>query len=67
MSKLKIVFTGFMADKLMAMGEKFSHSRPDLKNPSKNVFVFYNSETFAENMNKIIKEDLESKGQIWEV
>ena len=56
MKNLKVVYTSKVADILISMGEVLSHVRSDLKDPSRNVFVFEDSPTFHENLQKAIKQ-----------
>ena len=62
-NKTRIVFTGYVADELMAAGEKFLHARPDLKDTNRNVFVFKNSESFDANLRAAIVLQLEEQGK----
>lgn len=59
--RTKVVFTSYVADLLLLDGEELIAVRADLKYPEKNVFVFRNSETFSENMNKAILEQVNSR------
>ena len=35
-------------------GEKLSHIRQDLKNPEKNIFIFFNSSTYEKNFTEVL-------------
>ena len=54
----RIIFTSYVCDRLIEMGEEFLHIRQDLKHPEKNVFVFNNSDTFTKNMQIAIEEQI---------
>jgi len=58
----RVVYTNYVADLLIDWGETFSHIRPDLKYPERNVFVFKNSESFESNLQRAIKIQVKSKG-----
>jgi hypothetical protein len=47
-----IVFTSRVADFLVSKGEELLHVRPDIKNPSKSVFVFLNSPTMGRHLDE---------------
>ena len=59
----RIVFTGGVCDTLIELGEKFMHIRPDLKDSTKNIFVFKDSPTFAANLREAIVRQLKEQGK----
>jgi len=62
-SSKKVVFTSAVADELIENGEKLLHVRPDLKDTSRNVFVFANSETFETSLRAAIVLQLMEQGK----
>lgn len=59
----RIVFTGFVADELIAAGEQLLHIRPDLKDITRNVFVFKDSVTFQDSFNTAVQLQLTEQGK----
>lgn len=55
-NKIKLIFSSIAADLLVLKGEELIHVRPDLKDPTINVFVFKPSATFEENKVSVFKE-----------
>jgi len=49
-SRTTIIYSPAVADALLIKGEQLLHVRPNLKNPSENVFVFVNSPTMREHL-----------------
>lgn len=54
-----IVFTGNVANKLLAMGYKIVQVRPDKRNKIKSVFIFESKPTVLEDLLSIDSEDEE--------
>ena len=52
-NKKRLIFLAKVADDLVELGEELLLVRPDLKDNTKSVFVFIDSETFDENLDAV--------------
>lgn len=52
-SKKRLIFLAKVADDLVELGEQLLFVRPDLKDNTKSVFVFLDSDTFDENLDAV--------------
>ena len=52
-NKKRLIFLAKVADDLVELGEELLLVRPDLKDNTKSVFVFIDSDTFNENLDAV--------------
>lgn len=52
-NKKRLIFLAKVADDLVELGEELLLVRPDLKDNTKSVFVFIDSDTFDENLDAV--------------
>lgn len=52
-NKKRLIFLAKVADDLVELGEQLLFVRPDLKDNTKSVFVFLDSDTFDENLDAV--------------
>lgn len=54
-SPYTLVYNPYITGALIQRGEELLYTRPNLKEPNKQVFVFANSGTMAANLEKVIR------------
>lgn len=52
-NKKRLIFLAKVADDLVELGEQLLFVRPDLKDNTKSVFVFLDSDAFDENLDAV--------------
>lgn len=52
-NKKRLIFLAKVADDLVELGEQLLFVRPDLKDNTKSVFVFLDSDTFDDNLDAV--------------
>ena len=52
-NKKRLIFLAKVADDLVELGEELLFVRPDLKDNTKSVFIFLDSDTFDENLDAV--------------